>query len=113
MIAHPSFASPLVVECWFAILIAAAYAPSPTYMSDLFPVRVRATGLSITYNLAATVFGGFSIFFVTYIQQMTGSQLAPAHYVVVFFVLAILALMFVGTEGRPEKLEGLALSHEK
>lgn len=108
VIAHPSFASLLVVECWFAILIAAAYAPSPTYMSDLFPVRVRATGLSISYNLAATVFGGFSIFFVTYIQQVTGSQLAPAHYAVVFFILAIIALTFVGTEARPEKLEGLA-----
>ncbi|TDF62678.1 MFS transporter [Cupriavidus sp. L7L] len=113
VIVHPSFASLLVVECWFAILIAAAYAPSPTYMSDLFPVRVRASGLSITYNLAATVFGGFSIFFVTYIQQMTGSQLAPAHYAVVFFVLAIIALMFVGTETRSEKLKGLAHSHVK
>jgi len=90
---HPHFMPLLLVELWFAVLIAAAYAPSPTYLSEMFPVQVRATGLSISYNLAATIFGGFSLFFVTYIQQLTGSRLAPAHYCVVFFVLGLAVLL--------------------
>ncbi|KAI3605383.1 putative MFS-type transporter (plasmid) [Cupriavidus necator H850] len=100
VIAHPTVGSLLTVECWFALLIAAAYAPCPTYLSELFPVRVRATGLSIAYNIAATVFGGFSIFIVTFIHQRTGSQLAPAHYAVSFFVLALVAVFFVGASAR-------------
>jgi MFS family permease len=96
VIAHPTVSALMAVEIWFALLIAAAYAPCPTYLSELFPVRVRATGLSIAYNIAATVFGGFSIFIVTYIHQQTGSQLAPAHYAVTFFVLAMIAVFLVG-----------------
>ena len=92
IIAAPSFTSLLIVELWFAVLIAAAYAPCPTYLSELFPTQIRGLGLSIVYNIAATVFGGFSLFFVTYIQQVTGSRLAPAHYSVVFFALALVAV---------------------
>jgi MFS family permease len=106
VIAHSSVTALLFVECWFAVLIAAAYAPCPTYLSELFPVKVRATGLSISYNIAATVFGGFSIFIVTYIHQQTGSQLAPAHYAVTFFVLALIAVLFVGASEPDGKLAG-------
>ncbi|WP_349975072.1 MFS transporter [Pseudomonas sp. WHRI 8519] len=113
IIQSPSFMSLVVVECWFAVLIAAVYAPSPTYLSELFPVEVRGIGLSIAYNLAATVFGGFSLFFVTLIQQWTNSPLAPAHYCVVFFVMAAVAIVItkpktshVGEQARP--LEGKA-----
>nr|WP_269803243.1 MFS transporter [Pseudomonas sp. NMI542_15] len=93
IIDNPSFHSLVLVECWFAVLIAAVYAPSPTYLSELFPVEVRGIGLSIAYNLAATVFGGFSLFFVTLIQQWTNSPFAPAHYCVVFFVAAVVAIL--------------------
>lgn len=96
VIAHPTVGALFAVEFWFALLIAAAYAPCPTYLSELFPVRVRAMGISIAYNIAATVFGGFSIFIVTFIHQRTGSQLAPAHYAVSFFVLALIAVLFRG-----------------
>jgi hypothetical protein len=51
--------------------------------------------LSVSYNLAATVFGGFSLFFVTLIQQWTNSALAPAHYCVVFFAAAAIAILVV------------------
>jgi MFS family permease len=95
IIAHPSLMSLVLVECWFAILIAAVYAPTPTYLSELFPVQVRGICLSVSYNLAATVFGGFSLFFVTLIQQWTNSALAPAHYCVVFFAAAAIAILVV------------------
>ncbi|MCA8030995.1 MFS transporter [Burkholderia cepacia] len=99
LVGAPSFGSLLVVELWFAILISAAYAPSPTYLTDLFPPQIRATGLAITYNLSATVFGGFSVFFVTYIEQVTGSKLAPAHYSAILFSLALIALLLKKSDG--------------
>ncbi len=107
VIAAPGFASLLAVEIWFAVLIAAAYGPAPTYLSELFPTRVRATGISIVYNLAAAIFGGFSLFFVTVIEQQTGSKYAPAHYAVVFFVLALGSLLLV-REARGETLDEAA-----
>jgi MHS family proline/betaine transporter-like MFS transporter len=103
-ISAPGFASLLAVEVWFAVLIAAAYGPVPAYLSELFPTRVRATGLSIVYNLAATIFGGFSLTFVLLVEQITGSRYAPAHYAVVFFVAALAALLLV-RETRGDSLE--------
>jgi MHS family proline/betaine transporter-like MFS transporter len=105
VIAEPGFPSLLAVELWFALLIAAAYGPAPAYLSELFPIRVRATGLSIVYNLAATIFGGFSLTFVLLIEQLTGSRFAPAHYAVGFFLAALLSLLLV-RETRPVKPDG-------
>ena len=96
ILGSPSFTALLRVELWFGVLIAAAYAPAPTYLSELFPAQVRATGLSFTYNISATIFGGFSIFFVAWIHQVTGSKLAPAHYSVIFFALALVAVLLHG-----------------
>lgn len=103
----PGFNTLLLVELWFGILIAAAYAPAPTYLSDLFPAQVRATGLSLTYNFSATIFGGFSIFFVAWIHQITGSKLAPAHYSVIFFALALAAVLW---RGRRQTADNTALT---
>lgn len=97
IINHPSFGSLFLVESIFAVLIAGVYAPSPSYMSELFPSEVRGLGLSISYNIAATIFGGFSLFFVSLIQMYTGSALAPAHYCFLFFVLAIISVFKVRT----------------
>lgn len=108
VLGHPNLVSLLIVQVWFAVLIAAFYAPSPTYLSELFPAQVRGIGLSISYNLAATVFGGFSLFLVTLIQQWTGSALAPAHYCVVFFIGAIIAVVFVKSKAEDE-VEAAAL----
>ena len=103
---NPRFVPLLLVELWFAVLIAAAYAPSPTYLSEMFPPQVRATGLSISYNLAATIFGGFSLFFVTYIQQVTGSKFAPAHYSFFFFAIALLVLLTRRDNGADKNAAG-------
>jgi MHS family proline/betaine transporter-like MFS transporter len=32
----------------------------PAVMASLFPVRTRVTGLSLSYNLGVTLFGGFA-----------------------------------------------------
>ena len=105
IIAAPSFVSLLLVELWFAILIAAAYAPCPTYLSELFPTQIRGLGLSIVYNIAATIFGGFSLFFVTLIHQMTRSDLAPEQYSVIFFLSALVAVLKMGPRSSPKVLQ--------
>jgi MHS family proline/betaine transporter-like MFS transporter len=43
---------------------------------------VRSTGVSIGYNLAVTIFGGFAPFIATWLIARTGHALAPAWYVI-------------------------------
>jgi len=63
-----------------------------TTMSELFPARIRSTGLSVANNVSVLVFGGFAQFFLTWIFKLTGSPLSPVYY-----VMGGIALGFIGT----------------
>jgi MHS family proline/betaine transporter-like MFS transporter len=66
-----------------------------TALADLFPVGIRTTGMTISYNLGVAVFGGFAPLIVTWLIATTGSPLAPAYYDIAglaIMVAAILAL---------------------
>jgi MFS transporter, MHS family, proline/betaine transporter len=71
-------------------------------MSELFPRRVRASGLALCYGLGVSVFGGFSQFFATWLIQLTGSNLGPAWYVIGTGILTVIAIFFCKeTAGKP------------
>jgi len=54
---------------------------------------MRSTGLSIAYNFAVMVFGGFAPFITTWLIASTGSTLAPAWYVMVTAAISLLTLI--------------------
>ncbi len=49
--------------------------------AEIFPVEVRATGMSLVYALGVAIFGGFGQFIVTGLIAATHSPAAPAWYV--------------------------------
>jgi MFS family permease len=70
-------------------------------MTELFPRRVRATGLALCYGLGVSIFGGFSQFIATWLIKITGSNLGPAWYVIGTGLLSLVAIMFTKeTAGR-------------
>lgn len=91
----PSMFSIMTVELVFALLIGASTSPIPTVTATLFPTEVRSTGLAISYNIAASVFGGFSPFVLTWLLHTTGDFLMPAHYCAVFFALGLLGAIMI------------------
>ncbi|SDV46480.1 MFS transporter [Chitinasiproducens palmae] len=92
LIAEPSLLRLLAVETVFAVLMAAAFGPASTALAELFPSRTRATGLSISYNLANTLFGGVSPFLVAWLVAITGNKMMPSHFVTVAALVGLLAL---------------------
>jgi MHS family proline/betaine transporter-like MFS transporter len=82
----------LLVQGGLALITAAYLGPFAAAMSELFPVRTRATGLSISYSFGVTIFGGFAPFIVTWLIAQTGSSLAPAFYVAFGAVVSLVAL---------------------
>lgn len=60
-------------------------------LSELFPTRVRFTASAITYNVAYALFGGTAPFIATWLVLSTGQQLAPAVYLTVVAVVALVA----------------------
>jgi MFS family permease len=68
--------------------------PAPGLLAVLFPTSVRSTGMSLAYNIAVTLFGGFAPITVTWLIATTGSSLVPAFYllgVAAFSLILVLA----------------------
>lgn len=88
----PGLFSLLVFQLVFGVLIAGYTGPILAAFSELFPAKVLSTGLSVAYNLAVTIFGGFASFIITWLIAATGSTMAPA-----FYVMIAAAISFAGT----------------
>jgi MFS family permease len=67
--------------------------PSIAMITEVFPRAVRATGLAIVYGIGVSVFGGFAQFITTWLIGLTGSKLAPAGYVIVISLIALVATL--------------------
>src|SRR6266567_1270599 len=61
--------------------------------SAILPTRVRYTALSIGYNIAVAVFGGFAPFIATWLIGVTGSNLAPAYYLIAAATITFLVVL--------------------
>ena len=87
------------VQIVMLVIHAFMVGPAPGLLARLFPVSVRSTGMSLSYNLAVTLFGGLAPATVTWLIRMTGSNLMPAFYLV---AVTVFSLIVVGlTRPRP------------
>jgi MFS transporter, MHS family, proline/betaine transporter len=91
----PGLASLLVFQAVFGVLIAAYTGPILAAFAELFPTTVLSTGLSVAYNFAVTIFGGFAPFLITWLIARTGSNMAPALYVIVAAAISLAGTFFV------------------
>ncbi|MBU9697321.1 MFS transporter [Rhodobacteraceae bacterium HSP-20] len=90
--AFPTVETLLAVVIVLGALNAAGAAPVILTTAEIFPVEVRATGMSLVYALGVAVFGGFGQFIVTWLIAATGSPLAPAWYVTACCICSLVAL---------------------
>ena len=65
----------------------------PSFLSELFPTRVRYTGFALSFNLANAIFGGTAPFVATLLIAWTGNDIAPAWYVVAAAVVSLSAVL--------------------
>jgi len=89
LIAAPSVVTLVAVQSSLAIVLAAFTGPAGGALAALFPANVRSTGISIAYNFAVTIFGGFASFIATWLIGVTGNALAPVGYVVFAALVAV------------------------
>ena len=64
-----------------------------TLLAELFPTKIRYTGISISFNIAIMSFGGFTPFMNTYLVAITGTSVAPAFGVMAIAVLSGIAML--------------------
>ncbi|KJO56455.1 prop [Klebsiella aerogenes] len=67
--------------------------PGPAMLAEMFPTRVRYTGLGLAYSLSNAVFSGCAGLIITGLIKQTGNLDIPAYYVMATAVVSIAALM--------------------
>ncbi len=95
LVADPTTTKLVIVELAVSLISGLFLGVYCTTMSELFPPRIRSTGLSIANNVAVLIFGGFAQFFLTLIYQLTGSQIAPVYYVMFGIAVGLLGALFM------------------
>lgn len=93
--AVPTLTTLLVVVALMSTVNAMGAAPALVLLTEIFPAKVRATGMAVVYALGVTVFGGFGQFIVTWLIKVTDNPLAPAFYVIACVIVAMFALRVV------------------
>ncbi|KAF1023484.1 MAG: Proline/betaine transporter [Paracidovorax wautersii] len=93
--AEPSIARLLVVQVVVCLFVSVFFGVFSTVMAEMFPANVRSVGMSMAYNIAVMVFGGFAQFIVTWLIRATGSPMSPAYYVMFGVVLGLIAAFFI------------------
>ena len=104
---NPSFGSLAAVQIVLCCLLGVFFGPISTAIAEQFVARSRSTGLSIAYNLAVMIFGGFAQFFVTWLIEATGSPIAPSFYVMFGAPIGIAATFFLVDRAWDANLENL------
>jgi MHS family proline/betaine transporter-like MFS transporter len=83
----------VLMVCWLGLLKSFYSGALPSLMAKVFPTSTRVSGMSLSYNIAVAVFGGFAPFFAQSLIDTTGSKLAPSYYVIATALLSLAALI--------------------
>src|SRR6266702_371530 len=93
LVAQPTFGTLIALQIVFGFLMTGYFAALPGLLSEMFPVQTRTTGMSLAYNIAVTIFGGFGPFIIAWLIGFTGSKAAPSYYLIFAALVSLVALM--------------------
>ena len=102
LVSAPTIEKLFIAQITLGILTALYVGALPALMAELFPARMRATGLSVSYSVAVAVFGGFAPFISVWLIQMTERVTAPSYYLIVAAVISLLSLLLAYRLGESE-----------
>ena len=86
-------ASIIVVQIILSFLAAMYIGPEPALQSEFYPANVRSTALSLSYNLATSIFGGTTPYAMMLILHKTGNLSYCIWYIEFCAVLSLIGLI--------------------
>jgi MFS transporter, MHS family, proline/betaine transporter len=69
--------------------------PMSGVAADLFPTRIRFSGVALSFNLAFSIFSGIAPLAATFLAKETGSPAGPAYYMGLCGLLTFLGSLFL------------------
>lgn len=90
-----------VAVCGAGAVVGLMAGPGPAMLSEMFPTRVRYTGLGLAYALSNAVFSGCAGLIITETVERTGSVDIPAYYAAAACAVSVPALLTLPSTRRP------------
>jgi MFS transporter, MHS family, proline/betaine transporter len=72
----------------------------PSFLAELFPTKNRYSGFAVSFNLSNALFGGTAPFVATLLIAKTGSDIAPAFYLMAAAVISLIAVAYARETSR-------------
>jgi MFS family permease len=95
-----SRAAGLAMLCTMAGLVGALSAGSfAVLLTDLFPTRIRFTGVALVFNVSFTLFSGTAPLIATSLIEQTGNRASPAYMMMTSALIALAGSLFVSRYG--------------
>jgi MHS family proline/betaine transporter-like MFS transporter len=93
-LAQPGIIVPLLGQVVFGIILAFYMSPVPAILVELFPTSVRFSGIAVSYNLSAAIFGGSTPAVALWLIKSTQMNHALAFYIMLFAGLSLISLYY-------------------
>lgn len=95
-----SFAVVILVQVALGAMLSLNDGTLPSFLAEMFPTRVRYSGFAVSFNLSNALFGGTAPFVATLLIGATGSNLAPAWYLMAAAVVALVCVCLAAETSR-------------
>jgi MHS family proline/betaine transporter-like MFS transporter len=90
----PGFVPVITAQLLLSVILAFYIGPAPTVFVELFPTSVRFTGMALSYNICAGLFGGTAPYVATWLIKETGMNTVVALYIMLAAVVSFVS--FIG-----------------
>jgi len=85
----------LLALLFSALLVGFAFGVIPSFLAELFPTRIRYSGVAVSYNLGFALFGGLTPLIAMALIYETQLVIAPCFYLIFTALLALFAILCV------------------
>lgn len=89
---HPRLDVLLAVVFFLSVPLTYTIVPNLAILPEMFPTRIRASGMSLAYCIGVALFGGFAQLFAAGLVSLTGNTNAPAFYIIAAILMSLIGL---------------------
>jgi MFS family permease len=91
----PSFGRLVMVALWFSMIFGGYNGAMVALLTEIMPAKIRASGFSLAFSLAAGLFGGFTPAVSTYLIHVTGNRAMPGLWLSFAALLGLAATLLI------------------
>lgn len=95
LLQSPDFFPAFLGQMVFGLLVSLYMSPIPTVLVELFPTSVRYSGVALSYNISAALFGGTVPMVATFLIEYTGVKESLAFYIMMFSVVSLISIYYL------------------